>query len=111
MRHPYCMRSRRCSPAQGRRSTAAYPSEADLAAAKVAVESLLEDLGLAAHLYAVEPKEGRWAIIVECATESGWQRAELRAGRELLASIRGDAEARGELLAKWRGRLAACRHA
>ncbi|HWR78113.1 MAG TPA: hypothetical protein VN283_13005 [Thiobacillus sp.] len=85
------------------------PSEADLAPAKAAVGTLLDSLGLSAHLYAVEPREGRWAIIVECATESGWQRTELQAGPELLAVIRGDAEARAALLAEWRMHLAACK--
>lgn len=87
----------------------AEPSEADLAPAKAAVATLLEGLGLSAHLYAVEPREGRWAIVVECATESGWQRAELQAGPELLAAIRGDAEARAALLAQWRLHLNACK--
>ena len=45
---------------------------------------------LAAHLYAVELREGMWAVIVECATGSGWQRVELRAGPELLAAINGE---------------------
>lgn len=111
MKHPYCMRSRRTAHAQGRRPKTAYPSEADLAAAKAAVETLLDDLGLAAHLYAVEPRQGKWAIIVECATESGWQRAELQAGPELLAAVRGDAEARTGLLAQWRTHLTGCRRA
>lgn len=108
MKHPYCMRSRRGSHAKGRRSKAASPSEADLAAATAAVETLLDDLELAAHRYAVEPREGRWAVIVECATEPGWQRAELRAGPELLAAVRGDADARTDLLEEWQERLADC---
>jgi len=84
-------------------------SEADLARAKAAVGTLLDGLGLAAQLYAVEPREGRWAVVVECATESGWQRVELQAGPELLAAIRGDAQARTALLAEWRTHLAACK--
>lgn len=84
-------------------------SEADLAKASVAVNSLLEGMGISAHLYAVEPKEGMWAVIVECATESGWQRTELRAGPELLAVIRGDAEAEARLLAQWQPHLVACK--
>lgn len=84
-------------------------SEADLAAARRAVGSLMEELGFAAHLYAVEPKAGRWAVIVECATDSGWQRAELDAGAELLDVLNGDNLARARLLAAWRPHLAACR--
>lgn len=109
MRHPYCRRSRGPGHAQDRRPKTAGASEADLAPAKAAVGSLLDDLGLSAHLYAVEPREGRWAVIVECATESGWQRTELLAGHELLDAIHGDVEASASLLAEWRTRLAACK--
>jgi hypothetical protein len=51
-----------------------------------------------------------WAVIVECATGSGWQRVELRAGPELLDAIEGDAEARATLGAKWRAHLADCKY-
>jgi hypothetical protein len=88
----------------------ADPSEADLANATAAVGTLLEGMRLSAHLYAVEPREGRWAVIVECATGSGWQRVELRAGPELLAAIGGDAAARATLLARWRAHLDDCRY-
>jgi len=88
----------------------AAPSEADLAKATVAVRALLDGMRLSAHLYAVEPREGKWAVIVECATGSGWQRVELRAGPELLAAIDGDAEARATLLAQWQAHLADCKY-
>jgi hypothetical protein len=88
----------------------ADPSEADLAQATAAVATLLDGMRLSAHLYAVEPREGRWAVIVECATGSGWQRVELRAGPELLAAINGDAEARETLQAQWRAHLDDCRY-
>lgn len=87
----------------------AAPTEVDLAPARVAVGTLLDSLGVSAHLYAVEPREGRWAVIVECATETGWQRAELQAGPELLAAIHGDTDVRAALLAEWRTHLAACK--
>ena len=88
----------------------ADPSEADLAQAKAAVGTLLEGMGLSAHLYAVEPREGKWAVIVECATGSGWQRVELRAGPELLDAIRGDAQARAGLRAQWQAHLGDCKY-
>jgi hypothetical protein len=87
----------------------ADPTEADLAGAKTAVGTLLDALGLSAYLYAVEARAGKWAVVVECATESGWQRAEMQAGPERLAAIHGDAEARAALLAEWRAHLAACK--
>ncbi len=85
-------------------------SEADLARANASVATLLEGMRLSAHLYAVEPREGRWAVIVECATGSGWQRVELRAGPELLAAINGDATARATLQAQWRAHLDDCKY-
>lgn len=88
----------------------AEPSEADLAGARAAVGTLLDNMRLSAHLYAVEPREGMWAVIVECATGSGWQRVELRAGPELLDAIRGDAAARATLLAQWRAHLDDCKY-
>ncbi|MHB0974646.1 MAG: hypothetical protein ACYC0P_10420 [Thiobacillus sp.] len=86
----------------------ASADEADLAQATAAVGTLLEALGLSARLYAVEPREGKWAVIVECATGSGWQRVELRAGHELLDALHGDAEARAGLLAQWQSHLDDC---
>lgn len=84
-------------------------SATDLAQARAAVAALLEGLGLSAHLFAVEPGEGVWTVIVECAIESGWQRVELQAGPELLAASLGDPEARAVLLGQWRPYLAACK--
>ncbi|MDP1927449.1 MAG: hypothetical protein Q8K62_02955 [Thiobacillus sp.] len=73
------------------------------------MSTLLDGMKLSAHLYAVEPREGMWAVIVECATGSGWQRVELRAGPELLAAINGDVEARATLHTQWRAHLADCK--
>lgn len=86
----------------------AAASEADLAEAHRAVSRLLEEMRLAAQLHAVEPRQGTWAVIVECATGSGWQRVELHAGPELLKALHGDAAARATLLARWQSHLADC---
>ncbi|MHB1143377.1 MAG: hypothetical protein ACYCZS_00575 [Thiobacillus sp.] len=51
-----------------------------------------------------------WAVIVECATRTGWQRVELRAGPELLDAIRGDKDARATLLTQWRAHLDDCKY-
>jgi len=109
MRHPYCRKPRVSAHAPVQRQKMAAATEADLALATVAVDTLLENLGLSAHLYSVEPRVGKWAVIVECATESGWQRVALQAGPELIAAIRGDANAHAALIAEWRTHLAACK--
>ena len=85
-----------------------HAAEADLDIAKAAVATLLEGLGLAAYLYAVEARDGRWAIVVECAHDAGWKRVTLEAGAELIAAIRGDAEARATLMCDWREHLGDC---
>lgn len=84
-------------------------SVADLAQAKAAVGALLEGLGLSAHIFAVEPREGAWAVIIECATDSGWQRTELQTGAELLGASLHDPAAGAALLDQWRTHLAACK--
>jgi hypothetical protein len=109
MRHPYCRKQRVSAHAPVPRAKMAAPTEADLAPARAAVGTLLDSLGLSAHLHAVEPREGQWAVIVECDTESGWQRAELQAGPEVIAAICGDADARAALLAEWRMHLSPCK--
>jgi hypothetical protein len=83
-------------------------TESNLDAAKAAVGTLLESLRISAYLYAVEPRDGVWAIAVECANDSGWKRVALEAGPELIAAIRGDAEARATLLCDWREHLGDC---
>lgn len=84
-------------------------SAVELAHARGAVAAMLEDLGISAHLFAVEPGEGVWMVVVECAIDSGWQRVELIAGPELLAASLDDPEARAILLAQWQPHLAACK--
>jgi hypothetical protein len=63
-------------------------STAELARAREAAERLLESAGLEAYLYEVEPGDnGAWTIILECATDEGWQRASWSVDkRELLRS-------------------------
>ncbi len=109
MRHPYCRRQRLSAHAPLARPKMTAPAETDLVRVRAAVEMLLNDLGLAAHLFAVEARAGQWSVVVECATESGWQGTELWAGPELLAVLSGDAESRSALLAEWQPHLAACR--
>ncbi|WP_324779646.1 hypothetical protein [Thiobacillus sedimenti] len=101
-------RTQRPEQAAAGRWTGGAADETDLGHARAAVGTLLENLGLAAQLYAVEPREGQWVVIVECATGTGWQRVDLHAGPELLAAIRGDRDARAALLAQWRAHLADC---
>lgn len=76
------------------------PYKTDPAQAKTAAGALLDGMGLSAHRHAVEPRKGKWAVIVECATGSGRHRIELRTGPEQLEAIHGDVQARAGLRAQ-----------
>ncbi|HKJ88530.1 MAG TPA: hypothetical protein VKA48_08480 [Gammaproteobacteria bacterium] len=84
-------------------------SGGELERARVITEDLLEELGLEAYLYEVEPREDAWEIRVECALNEGWQRALLSVERERLLSVPHRSQVRRGLLEEWDGELSACR--
>lgn len=94
----------------------------ELTQARETVASLLETLGLAAYLFEIEPREGRWEVRVECALNSdargcasaaqggkpgaaGWQSTTLTVDEALLAAASTDNPTREALLADWRHHL------
>jgi len=81
-------------------------SQKELIAARDTVQSLLEQLGLAAYLFEVEPRADHWQVRVECAPDSGWQSSVFNVDEQWLAACRSDPAARERLLAEWRQRLA-----
>jgi hypothetical protein len=86
-------------------------STEDLIQAKEAAAALLEDLGLTAYVFEVEPRAPLWEVRVDCAFGEGWQTVILAVDKDRLLASRRNALARTQLLADWRGRLAACRFA
>jgi hypothetical protein len=84
-------------------------SAAEVEQAREATSALLEKLGLAAYLFAIEPRESGWELTVECAVEEGWEAITLPVDIQLLLSSRADPDARKRLLETWAPRLAACR--
>lgn len=82
----------------------------ELAEAKDAAASLLEQLGLLTYLFEVEPREDAWDMHVECVTSTGdWQAITFPVDAHRLRTSRADAAVRKELLAQWARHLAACR--
>lgn len=81
----------------------------ELATAKEAVSALLDDLGLEAYLFEIEPGDRRWEVRLECAIEPGWESVMLPVDKLKLLASREDAAVHAELLAAWRERLAACK--
>jgi hypothetical protein len=81
---------------------------ADIAQTRAVVERVLDELGLAAFLFTLEPKESGWQLTVECAGDGGWQTVTLPVDAgELRASVH-DPAARDRLRAAWTKRLSGC---
>ena len=78
-------------------------SSEDLFQARDATQALLEQLGLSAYLFEVEPREVAWQVRVECAVNSGWQSTTLDVDKQELLNSRTDKEVFQRLLAEWRG--------
>jgi hypothetical protein len=83
----------------------------DLMQAKDAVGRLLEQLGLRAYLFEVEPSGEVWQVRIECATRDGWQTLRMEVDAPRLRDCAADAAVRSEVLRQWRERLAACQQA
>lgn len=83
----------------------------DLIEAKEATAELLEQLGLDAYIFEVEPCEGPWEVHIECAHSGGWQTIAIAVEREQLVASRSDQADRDALLKDWRERLSECRRA
>ncbi len=96
------------SKEQGRREAMEVSTE-ELRLTQEVVEDLLEEMGLAAYLYEVEPAAGEWMVRVECALDGGWQAVQIPVAKETLLSARSDRRVRAELLEEWGGELAPCR--
>lgn len=55
------------------------PPGPDIRNAREAVESILDQLGIRAFVFTVEPKESGWVLSIECATDGGGARGAARA--------------------------------
>ncbi len=77
-------------------------STMELAEARQAVAELLEQAGLDAFLFEVEPREGHWELRLECAAPDGWQALVLSVDKDTLLASRKDDEARRRLIEDWR---------
>jgi hypothetical protein len=82
-------------------------STKNLTDAKETVGQLLDQLGLSAYLFEIEPDAERWKVRVECPRNSGWQSSLLMVDDNMLRACRTDRFARDHLLGEWRERLTA----
>jgi hypothetical protein len=84
-------------------------SATQIAAAREIISSLLEELGLAAYVFAIEPQEDRWQLKIECGIAEGWETVTVPVDIQALLASRTDADVRKRLLQKWDAKLDACR--
>lgn len=86
-------------------------SIAQLAQARERCAELLEELGLEAYLYEIEPREGLWELRIDCAlTRPGtWESTSLPVAAEALLAASEGSAARQQLLSEWRRHLSACK--
>lgn len=81
----------------------------ELALADQAAKALLEQLGLSAYLYEIEPRDDAWMLRLDCAVPEGWQSTTLELDKRKLLTSLYDGAVRSELLETWRNRLSACK--
>ena len=82
-------------------------SAEDLEGATQATYALLEELGLRAYRFAVEPRDAKWQVKLEREVDEGWEEVTLPVDIGLLLASRRDAGARARVVEQWRERLAA----
>lgn len=82
-------------------------STRELIEAKEATSGLLEQLGLEAYLFDVEPREGPWEVHVDCPLHGAWLSVTLPVDVAQLLSTRSNAAVRAQMLEDWRERLTA----
>jgi hypothetical protein len=80
----------------------------DVAEARSAIQRLLEDLGLRAFVFTVEPKELGWQLSIECASGEAWQTISLDVDPQELRASLLDSSVRERLRKRWSERLGGC---
>ena len=80
----------------------------EIRAAREAVERILDDCGLRAFVYTVEPKVEGWLLIIDCAADGGWQSITLPVDAAELSASLADAAVREKLRHEWEPHLRAC---
>lgn len=86
-------------------------SMTELALARETTTELLNELGLDAYLFEVEPHDEVWELKVDCAmaTNGAWESFTLIMSRETLLMSHDNAAIHQSVLSDLRGHLAACK--
>lgn len=84
-------------------------TSSDFIQARLLIDGILEELGIDAYLFEIEPHDGQWELKVECAVEEGWGSYHVTLDdAQVQAGFNGDA-ARNELKQCCSESLKACR--
>ena len=86
-------------------------STASVARARETVARLLDDMGLDAYLFELEPGDGDWQLHLECAARDGWSRLTVGLDAEAVEQAAEDAAAFARLRARCEGACGACKRA
>ncbi len=84
-------------------------TSSDFIQARLLIDDILEELGLDAYLFEIEPRDGHWELRVECAVEEGWGNYSVALEEATLHAGFDGEEARNELKQQCRQSLSACR--
>jgi len=83
-------------------------SISELASARDTIQTLLDELHLAAYQFEVEPRPDGWMILIECQANDAWQVAHMHASKAMLSNAQADADIRQALLAELTKTVADC---
>lgn len=83
----------------------------ELATARESASRILAELQLDAYLFEVEPRDDTWELRIECAcdVDGGWEMITLQVPKRMLLDGFDDENARQDLFAYWKRKLAACK--
>ncbi len=84
----------------------------ELVKAREAANAILEELGLDAYIFGVEPHDdGHYALKVECAceTDGGWASITLTVPKKKMLTGFDDPTVKSHLFEYWNKKLAACK--
>jgi hypothetical protein len=86
-------------------------SSKELIIAREAATVILEELGLDAYLFEVEPQDAHYELKVECAceTDGGWASISLTVPRDKLLKGFDDQDIKRQLFEYWAKKLASCK--
>lgn len=85
------------------------PLARDIRSNRVAVERVLDEMGLHAYTYTIEARENGWTLRIECAIDGGCQQALFPVDPKVLSASVADPAIRAALRKRWEPRLRACR--